>query len=197
MKHALKIFAIFLMAAMMALPVLPAGAQNTEPIIIYADQETALVNPLLMLRELEGIDELMAQWGERQLFVQSPEEMMTVFASLRKDGALAILAINGDPENAFTTEIHIQGFRASGPVVPYVMEAGQLFQQEITIPLVDDKFGYEFAPNSLTLFIIPGASFPLIPLAAVSVVAAGVAAGVLMSRRRRGKKKPKFRAKRL
>lgn len=180
-----KWFAFFLLAALFGPSAAPARAHDTEPIRIYADQETALVNPLLMIQELYENEALMDLWGDMQLFAESPEETLIVYASKRGDGGLAILVINEDTENAHAAEIHLEGFREGGPAVPYRVMSGSIEKEDITVPLFDGKFGYEFAPVSATLFVVPSQQSMVIPLAVGTVAIAGAAAGVMAFRRRR------------
>lgn len=185
MKRLRKLFAVFLLAAVLSLFAVPARAHDTEPIRIYADQDTALVNPLLMIGELSENDALMDVWGDRQLFAESPEETLIVYASKRGDGGLAILVINEDPENEHASEIHLEGFRDGGPAVPYRVLPDTIEQEDITVPLFDSKFGYEFPPLSATLFVVPAKTSLVIPLAVGTVAIAGAAAAVMAYRRRR------------
>lgn len=180
-----KWFAFFLLAALFGMLVTPATAHDTDPIRIYAGQETALVNPLLMIGGLSENDALMDIWGEKQLFAESPEETLIVYASKRGDGGLAILVINEDPENAHAAEIHIEGFREGGPAVPYRVLPDTMERENITVPLFESKFGYEFEPLSATLFVVPAKSSLVIPLAVGAVAVTGAAAGVMAYRRRR------------
>lgn len=185
MKHSLKLFAVFLLIALLGVFAAAVQAHDTDPIRIYADQKTALINPLLMIQGLSQNDALMDQWGDMQLFAKSPEETLIVYASKREDGGLAILVINDDPENAHASEIHLEGFREGGPAVPYRVMPDTIEREDITVPLFDGKFGYEFEPLSATLFVVPALQSLVIPLAVGTVAVAGAAAGVVAYRRRR------------
>lgn len=185
MKRLWKLFAFFLLAAVFSLFAVPARAHDTEPIRIYAGQETALVDPLLMMAGLSENDALRDLWGSKQVFALSPEETLIVYASQRGDGGLAILVINDDPENAHASEIHLEGFREGGPAVPYRVLEDTVQQENITVPLFEGKFGYEFKPLSATLFVVPSQRSLVIPLAVGTVAVAGAAVGVMALRRRR------------
>ena len=185
MKRSWKLFAFCLLTALFGLLAAPANAHDTDPIRIDAAQETALVNPLLMIGGLSENDALMNLWGEKQLFAESPEETLIVYASKRGDGGLAILVINEDADNTHAAEIHIEGFREGGPAVPYRVLPDIIEQEDITVPLFDGKFGYEFEPLSATLFVVPAKPSMVMLLAAGAVAVAGAAAGAMAFRRRR------------
>ncbi len=109
-------------------------------------------------RPVYGVYRLYSQWGDRQLMTESMDEaLLPAFASLRPDGALAVLLINKDPERTRSVSLKTRGFRPAGQVQLWLQDAEHLGEAVSTFT-VDELAAYTAPPYSVTLLIIPPAN---------------------------------------
>jgi hypothetical protein len=105
-------------------------------------------------RPVYGVYRLYSQWGTRQVAVTSPDEaLLPAFASLRDDGALAVIVVSKDPERARQATLAVEGFRPAGQAQVWLQDETHLAAQ---LPAVSaaGNFPYTFPPYSVTLLVL-------------------------------------------
>ena len=105
-------------------------------------------------RPVYGVYRLYAHWGTTQVAAESSDEpMLPAFASLRDDGALAVVVINKDPAQAREAVLSIEGFKPSGQAQVWLQDEEHLGVELPAIAMAE-TFPYAFPPYSVTLFIL-------------------------------------------
>jgi len=113
-----------------------------------------LVGMLEEPRPVYGVYRLYAHWGTTQVAAESSDEpLLPAFASLRDDGALALIVINKDPAQAREATLFIEGFRPAGQAQVWLQDEEHL-GVELPAVAVAETFPYTFPPYSVTLFIL-------------------------------------------
>lgn len=128
-----------------------------------------------------GIFRLYSQWGQTQLAVESPDEArLPTFASRRSDGALAVLALNKDPQQSRPIELAFTGFRAAGEAVVWRQDAAHPAGEQLAPAAVQDMISATLPPYSATLFIIPAARPVVWPLWLGLLLGVAIAFGIMV-----------------
>ena len=128
-----------------------------------------------------GIFRLYSQWGQTQLAVESPDEaQLPAFASRRSDGALAVLALNKDPQQPRPIELAFTGFRAAGRAEVWRQDAAHPAGEQLAPVVVQDTISATLPPYSATLFIIPAAKPVVWPLWLGLLLGVAIAFGLLV-----------------
>lgn len=128
-----------------------------------------------------GIFRLYSQWGQTQLAVESPDEaLLPVFASRRSDGALAVLALNKDPQQPRPIELAFTGFRAAGRAEVWRQDAAHPAGEQLAPVAVQDMISATLPPYSATLFIIPAAKPVVWPLWLGLLLGVAIAFGIIV-----------------
>ncbi len=105
-------------------------------------------------RPVYGVYRLYAEWGTTQVAAESSDEaLLPAFASLRDDGALAIMVINKDPTHEREATLNVEGFRSSGHARVWLQDDVHLASELPAIP-VAEAFPHVFPPYSATLLIL-------------------------------------------
>jgi hypothetical protein len=149
-----------------------------------------LVGMLEQPRPVYGVYRLYAHWGTTQVVAESSDEpLLPAFASLRDDGALALIVINKDPAQVREATLSIQGFRPAGQARVWLQDEEHL-GVELPAVAVAETFPHTFPPYSVTLFILEPAQWGDWSLWAglvLAAVALAVLAIVLGRRARRSR----------
>jgi hypothetical protein len=133
-------------------------------------------------RPVYGVYRLYAHWGTAQVAAESSDgPMLPAFASLRDDGALAVIVINKDPTQAREAALSIEGFQPAGEAQVWRQDEEHL-GVELPAIAVAETFPHTFPPYSVTLFILepaPWGGWSLWAGLGVAVVVVAVLATVL------------------
>jgi len=148
-----------------------------------------LVGMLEEPRPVYGVYQLYSHWGTEQVAVESSDEgMLPAFASLREDGALAIIVVNKDPAQAREVALTVEGFRSAGQARVWLQDEEHPVAVELPAIAVEKRVQdapYTFPPYSVTLMILepaPRSGWPIwVGLGALTVA---LAACVVWLRRR-------------
>jgi len=124
-----------------------------------------LIGDGLTPRPAYGVFRLYSQWGQTQLAAESPDAaLLPAFASRRADGALAVLMLNKDPQQARPIELAFTGFAAAGQAEVWQQDAAHPAGQKLEALRFTEILAAALPPYSATLFIIPAAQPVVWPL---------------------------------
>jgi len=131
------------------------GVEMAAHFALQATRWHGLIGTLEDPRPVYGIYRLYAHWGSAQVVAESSDEqLLPAFASLRDDGALAIMVINKDPVQAREATLSIEGFRPIGQAQVWLQDEGCPTAEALPPIVVEETFSYIFPPYSATLLIL-------------------------------------------
>jgi hypothetical protein len=140
-----------------------------------------LIGDDLTPRPTYGIYRLYREWGQMQLAVESPDEaLLPAFASRRSDGALAVLALNKDPQQARPVELAFTGFRPAGQAEVWQQDAARPAGEKMEALRFDGLLSVTLPPYSATLFILPAARPVVWPLWVGLFLGVAIAFGIMI-----------------
>jgi hypothetical protein len=132
---------------------------------------------------------MLSELGSRVVRAESSQPLLAVYAALRDDGALSLVAINKSPTDHYSAALEIGSFQTSG--APQLLrQAADLEGVSVPYDGTSGPITLDLPPYSTTVAIIPGqAGLPGALLwggiAGLAGLAAAGAAGAYIRRRRR------------
>jgi hypothetical protein len=163
------------------------GVEMAAHFALQGTEWQGLVGMLEDPRPVYDVYRLYAMWGDRQVSTESSDDaLLPAFASLRSDGALALMLLNKDPVRARRVDVQIRGFEPGAEA--------QIWLQDEThagdpLPAIaaGRRFQTSLPPYSVTLLTLAPAPGNQVNSLALAVALCGLALAAAFIVRRRAR----------